>query len=163
MDNNSFITAEIDIKEEDIHKGIRIINSFENAKKENKWEDKENDNIKGNEKEIKRCEIKINGDPIPFCYLYKFNKSGKYRIQYSFSYKLTSMDAMFYGCSSLTNIDLSNFNTQNATNMRGMFYGCNSLTNIDLSYFNTQNINNMNNMFYECNSLVEKNIIIKTN
>ena len=50
MDSNNFITAEIDIKEEDIYKGIRIINSFENAKKENKWEDKETDNIKGNEK-----------------------------------------------------------------------------------------------------------------
>ena len=26
-----------------------------------------------------------------------------------------------------------NFNTQNVTNMRYMFYGCSSLTNIDLS------------------------------
>ena len=34
---------------------------------------------------------------------------------------------MFYGCKSLTNINLSNFNTQNATNMSGMFDGCNSL------------------------------------
>ena len=133
MDNNNFITAEIDIKEEDIYKGIRIINSFENAKKENEWKDQETDSEKGNEKEIKRCEIKINGDPIPFCYLYKFNKSGKYRIQYSFSNKLTSMDAMFYGCSSLTNIDLSNFNTQNVTNMSYMFSECEALTNIDVS------------------------------
>ena len=27
------------------------------------------------------------------------------------------MTDMFYGCNSLTNIDLSNFNTQNVTNM----------------------------------------------
>ena len=35
---------------------------------------------------------------------------------------------MFHGCSSLTNINLSNFNTQNVTNMSWMFYGCSSLT-----------------------------------
>ena len=127
MDSNNFIKAEIDIKEEDIDEGIRIINSFENAKKENKWEDKQTDNIKENEKEIKRCEIKINGESIPFCYLYKFTKSGKYQIQYSFSIQLTNMNCMFYKCSSLTNIDLSNFNTQNVTDMSFMFYGCNSL------------------------------------
>ena len=34
---------------------------------------------------------------------------------------------MFYGCKSLTTIDLSNFNTQNATNMSYMFDGCYSL------------------------------------
>ena len=42
---------------------------------------------------------------------------------------------MFYECNSLTNIDLSNFNTQNVTNMSYMFYECSSLTNIDLSNF----------------------------
>ena len=40
---------------------------------------------------------------------------------------------MFSGCNSLTNIDLSNFNTQNVTNMSYMFYKCSSLTNINLS------------------------------
>ena len=147
MGNKNFITAEIDIKEEDIHKGIRIINSFENVKKENKWEDEETDNIKGNEKEIKRCEIKINGESIPFCYLYKFSKSGKYQIKYSFSIQLTNMNYMFYECSSLTKIDLSNFKTQNVTNMSGMLGECSSLTNIDLSNFNTQNVTNMSGMF----------------
>ncbi len=101
------------------------------------------DNIKGNEKDIKKCEIKINGESIPFCYLYKFNKSGKYLIQYSFSIKLTNTNSMFYECSSLTNIDLSNFYTQNVTNMSNMFYGCNSLSNINLSNFNTQNVTNV--------------------
>ena len=37
------------------------------------------------------------------------------------------MEWMFCGCKSLTNIDLSNFNTQNVTNMKYMFYGCKSL------------------------------------
>ena len=38
---------------------------------------------------------------------------------------------MFYGCKSLTNINLSNFNTKNVQDMKGMFYGCKSLTNIN--------------------------------
>ena len=61
ISNTGYINAEIYIKEEDINKNIRIINSFENVKREQKWRDYEADNKKGNEKEIKRCEIKING------------------------------------------------------------------------------------------------------
>ena len=34
---------------------------------------------------------------------------------------------MFSWCSSLTNIDLSNFNTNNVTNMNCMFWGCKKL------------------------------------
>ena len=37
------------------------------------------------------------------------------------------MGYMFYGCNSLSSIDLSNFNTQNVTYMESMFSGCNSL------------------------------------
>ena len=36
---------------------------------------------------------------------------------------------MFSRCESLTNIDLSNFNTQNVTDMSDMFWGCESLKN----------------------------------
>ena len=39
---------------------------------------------------------------------------------------------MFYDCTSLTNLNLSNFNTQNVTNMSGMFLGCNSLNKKNL-------------------------------
>jgi surface protein len=70
---------------------------------------------------------------------------------------------MFYECSSLTNINLSNFNTQNVTNMSWMFGGCSSLTNINLSNFNTQNVTNMSLMFGGCSSLKKENIITKDN
>ena len=49
------------------------------------------------------------------------------------------MNGMFSGCSSLTNINLSNLNTKNVTDMRCIFDHCYSLTNIDLSNFNTKN------------------------
>ena len=71
------------------------------------------------------------------------------------------MNVMFYNCNSLTNLDLSNFNTQNVTNMSRMFGSCKSLTNLDLSNFNTQNVINMNYLFYRCNSLRKKNILTK--
>ena len=45
--------------------------------------------------------------------------------------------------------------------MNGMFYGCNSLTNLNLNNFNTQNVTDMNGMFYGCNLLIKKNINTK--
>ena len=83
MNSTNYIIAEIDIKEKDINKNIRIINSFENNKRENALKDEENEYIYENEKEIKRCEIEINGQLIPFCYYYKFNQKGTYNIKYS--------------------------------------------------------------------------------
>ena len=45
--------------------------------------------------------------------------------------------------------------------MNSMFYGCSSLININLSNFNTKNVKNMVSMFGECTSLKKENIIIK--
>ena len=60
---------------------------------------------------------------------------------------------MFENCSSLTNLDLSSFDTSNVTDMYGMFDGCSSLTNLDLSGFNTSNVTDMSHMFIGCSSL----------
>ena len=82
--NQLDIIAEIDIKED--NKNIRIINSYEEYYKENKWFNyrKEDEN----EKEIKEnCEIRINDEIIPFSYFYKFNKKGKYNIKYIYKKK----------------------------------------------------------------------------
>ncbi len=43
------------------------------------------------------------------------------------------MEWMFCSYSSLTNLDLSNFNTKNVTNMELMFFDCFSLINLNLS------------------------------
>ena len=156
---NNVIIGEIYLDEDDINEDIRIINSFENVKKEDKWLDRYDDWKRENEKEIKEnIEIKINGKIIEFSYYYKFNKEGKYIIEYSFKNNLTKTCYMFYFCSSLTNLDLSNFNTQNVINMESMFYNCTSLTNLNLSNFNTQNVTNMGNMFNDCCSLINLNL-----
>ena len=47
---------------------------------------------------------------------------------------------MFSGCSSLTELDLSGFNTSKVVNMGKMFYGCSSLTKLDLSSFSTASL-----------------------
>ena len=57
---------------------------------------------------------------------------------------------MFSGCSSLKEINLFNFNTNNVTDMGGMFYGCSSLKEINLFNFNTDNVTNMSWMFCGC-------------
>ena len=48
---------------------------------------------------------------------------------------------MFYGCSSLSSLDLSNFIPNNALDMEDMFYGCSNLYSLDLS--NTLSVLNM--------------------
>ena len=69
------------------------------------------------------------------------------------SENVTDMFGMFYGCSSLTNLDISKFNTENVVNMYAMFYRCSSLKELNLSSFNTSNVKYMDDMFYECSSL----------
>ncbi len=38
---------------------------------------------------------------------------------------------MFYNCSSLTSLNLSNFNTNNVNDMSSMFYNCSNLTSLN--------------------------------
>ena len=70
----------------------------------------------------------------------------------------TDTSWMFSNCQSLTNLDLSNFNTSNVTNMYHMFGNCSSLTTLDVSSFDTSNVTNMGYMFYNCSSLTNLNL-----
>ena len=152
--NNNYIIAEIEIKESDLNKDIRIINSYENQSKEGEQENKNK-----NEKEIKdNIEITINDEIIPFSYSYKFKEKGKYKIKYSFKNKLTNTNYMFYKCEYLIKIDLSKLNTENVKDMNHMFSECKSLTNIDLTNINTKNVDDMKYMFRGCSSLTNINL-----
>ena len=71
---------------------------------------------------------------------------------------VTSMDYMFQNCSSLTSLDLSNFDTSAVTDMRDMFNGCSSLTSLDVSSFNTSAITNTWKMFDGCSSLTSLDV-----
>ena len=63
------------------------------------------------------------------------------------------MAYMFNGCSSLSSLDLSNFDTSNVTDMEGMFKNCGSLKNLDLSSFDTSHVGLMSFMFCNCYNL----------
>ena len=60
---------------------------------------------------------------------------------------VTDMCSMFWGCSGLTSLDLSDFRTDNVTGMYGMFSGCSGLTSLDVSGFKTDKVTDMNDMF----------------
>ena len=52
------------------------------------------------------------------------------------------MEDMFWGCSSLTNINLSNFNTSNVTNISHMFSGCSNLKKENINIKNRKFLDN---------------------
>ena len=149
---DNFIIAEIFIKEDEVNKDIRIINSYEEHLRE-QLNKEELITEKMNEKEITECEIKINGEPIPFSYFHKFKNKGYFTIKYLFNINLTKTNHMFFNCRSLVNIYPSNFNTQYVTNMEYMFYGCSSIISIYIDNYKTGNVKNMSHMFCGCSSL----------
>ena len=153
--DGNYIISEVIIDKNLLNKEIRILNSYEEFKRKTKWfKGFEGENNYKNEKEIKKCKIKINNELIKFDYFHIFKEEGKYKIEYIFNEKINKMNFMFIDCSSLTKIDLSNFNAQNVTNMHGIFVGCKYLTNIDFSNFNTKKVTNMGYLFSGCNSLI---------
>ena len=72
--------------------------------------------------------------------------------------KVTDMGSMFCNCSSLTNLDLQNFNTKNVMDMAFMFSNCSSLKELNLKNFNTTKVTDMAFMFSNCSSLKELNL-----
>ena len=180
--NDNHIIAEIEINKELIGKDIRIINSyesFERSRKKTAFDEKLR-----NEIEIRKCKIFIEGNLIPFSYIYKFDKEGTFKIKYCFKNNLKSLyglfceciyiktlnfsnfnsndaistEYMFYRCYSLNKLNLTNFNTKNVTNMQYMFYYCDSLNELNLTNFNTKNVTDMQYMFYSCSNIKKLNL-----
>jgi surface protein len=144
--DDNYIICEYNIKNKD---NIQILNSYEEVVRNNIY-------YKGkgieNEKEIKdNCEIYLNENKINFNY--KYELEGKNIIKIKCINSLNNTNFMFCDCSSLTSLDLSNFNTDNVKDMSYMFYYCTSLTSLDLFNFNTNNVKDMREMFSHCSSL----------
>ena len=66
---------------------------------------------------------------------------------------VTSTAGMFFGCHSLTSLDISSFDTSQVTDMYGMFQSCSALTSLDLSSFDTSQVTRMSVMFTGCSRL----------
>ena len=73
-------------------------------------------------------------------------------IEYLNTSEVTDMTSMFFGCSSLTGIDVSHFDTRKATSMHSMFRNS-GITSLDLSNFETWDVVLMGSMFQDCSSL----------
>ena len=87
---------------------------------------------------------------------YIFPKIGKHSLYVLMNISSsTSLAYMFNGVKKLDSIIFtSKFNTENITSFTWMFYGCLSLSSIDMSSFNTNSLIYMNRMFYNCQSLI---------
>ncbi len=68
------------------------------------------------------------------------------------------MRSMIFGCSSLKELNLSNFDINNVTYMEYMFYGCSSLKEQNLFNFNTNKVINMRGMFQGFSVQFQNNI-----
>ncbi len=66
---------------------------------------------------------------------------------------VTDMTGMFYGCSSLTSLDLSSLNTGSLETMFGIFQDCLGLKSINLTNFKTDKVEEMGQLFLNCSSL----------
>ena len=68
--------------------------------------------------------------------------------------KIEIFESLFQDCTKLKSLDLSMFNTSNATNMRSMFNKCENLEELNLSSFNTENVKTFNNFLFSCGKLL---------
>ena len=114
------------------------LNDFKEKKKDSSEESKQNNsevnvinaetNVKDSNKEIQilddnfKNEVSILFDGKQIKSYHKFEKEGKHSIIYIFNKLLLSTKNMFRNCSSLTSLNLSNFNTNNVKDMNEMFY-----------------------------------------
>ena len=84
-----------------------------------------------------------------------YNLSDIQGLEYLDTRQVTKMGAMFQGCSSLKDLDLSNFNTHNVTTMSSMFNGCSNLVSVFIGDdWDTSLLISSDYMFYDCTSIV---------
>ena len=88
------------------------------------------------------------------CMFYQCSKVVELDVSNLNTCDVVDMQYMFYYCSKLTSLNVLSFNTGRVTNMESMFHGCSSLTSLDVSSFNTSNVVNMRAVFSNCRSLI---------
>ena len=142
------------IDEKDINKNIYFLNR-DNDKYNTEEEYKNSIEYFNKILNKSKIEIFINEIKYDNKKYFKPKRVGLYEIKLIFKLYITNLSYMFYGCSNITNINLSSFVTKNIINMSSMFYNCTNLIEIDLSSFDTNNVTNMNSLFYNCSNLTK--------
>ena len=159
---NNEINLTLKIENKDINKKIYFLNK-DNDKfnKDEEYKDSiEYYNKLLNESKI---EIFLNDQKYDNKKYFQPKKEDLYEIKLKFASNITNMSYMFYGCSNLTKIDLSSFDTENVINMSNIFYDCSNLIKMDLSSLKINNIINMSFMFYNCSNLIKIGLYFNTN
>ena len=77
-------------------------------------------------------------------------------LEYLNTENVREMTGMFYNCSGLTTLDLSNFTTGNVTSMAEMFHGCSNLSAImvDVYKWDIEKVTSSGRMFFDCTSII---------
>ena len=79
-------------------------------------------------------------------------------VQLIWNNTIDDCEHMFYLCTDIIEIDLSNFDASNCKYMWSMFNSCYKLTSINFSNFNTSKNEIFLDMFYNCSSLTSLNL-----
>lgn len=66
---------------------------------------------------------------------------------------LTGAESMFYGCTTLTELDLSGLDTSNLTTMSSTFSGCTNLVTLNMENCDLGKITKISNIFSNCSNL----------
>ena len=109
-------------------------------------------------KDIKSAKVKVSGMKDASDMFYDCSNIVSLDVSEFDTSNVTDMTAMFLGCSNLKYLDVSKFDTSNVIGMVFMFSGCSSLTNLDVSKFDTNSVTGMGGMFLECSSLRNLNV-----
>ena len=101
--------------------------------------------------------IKPNDERIQFPFDNKFipKEEGNHIIEIEFQEQIKDCSYMFYGCTNIIDIDLSNFDFQSTRIMNDMFNYCINLVNIRFPQSSIENVINTSYMFNYCKKLMK--------
>ena len=70
------------------------------------------------------------------------------------NYNLTNLEAVFFECRNLKELDLSSWDVSNVKNFNNMFKGCRQLEKLNISTWKISPDANTTDMFKDCNSSI---------
>lgn len=85
--------------------------------------------------------------------MFYYSQINSLTIGSGYNHTLNNTSYMFYECSSLTSLDLSNWTITNIITAPCMFQGCSNLTEINLTNWNTSQMTFADSMFDKCLNL----------
>ena len=148
--NNIFLL--IEVKPEDIEKDIYFFGKYEDKGKKGGF-------LKEIESYKKKAILKIERpnkqkeQNLAFDTKFKPNIEGMYSIEVEFKGRINDCSYMFYDCSNLCYIDLSNFDFTDVVNMSDMFNYCINLREVKFNQKIINTVDNMSYMFNHCKKL----------